>query len=150
MLAFRLRKCWSRQEGGGQGYTAEARWNLYPQGYWKNHEEKWPAPYSPTATWLNATHVTPTTWDGLMGMNVAGGNSYIQLAHQWIAATLNRGTGAPMSASVLSVLNQAGAWLLLKTPANGAVPNFKDSQATAWASVLDEYNNGKLGTPHCN
>ena len=122
----------------------------FTQGYWKNHEQNWPAPYSPTATWLNATHVTPTTWDGLMGMNVSGGNSYMQLAHQWIAATLNRGTGAPMNASVLSVLNQAGAWLLLKTPANGSVPTFKDAQATAWASVLDDYNNGKLGTPHCN
>lgn len=122
----------------------------YTQGYWKNHEERWPAPYSPTATWLNGTHVTPTTWDGLMGMNVSGGNSYMQLAHQWIAATLNRGTGAPMSPSVLTVLNQAEAWLLLKTPANGPVPNIKDAQATAWASVLDDYNNGRLGTPHCN
>lgn len=122
----------------------------YTQGYWKNHEEKWPAPYSPTAKWMQPGNITPVTWDGLMGMSVAGGNAYMQLAHQWIAATLNKQSGAPMSASVVTVLNQAKAWLILKTPVNGAVPNFKDSQATAWAGVLDNYNNGKLGTPHCD
>ena len=122
----------------------------YTQGYWKNHEEKWPAPYSPTARWMQPSNLTPVTWDGLMGMSVTGGNSYMQLAHQWIAATLNRQIGAPMRADVLLVLNQAKVWLISKTPVNGPVPNFKDAQATAWASVLDDYNNGRLGTPHCN
>ncbi len=122
----------------------------YTQGYWKNHEEKWPAPYSPTARWMQPGNLTPVTWDGLMGMSVTGGNSYMQLAHQWIAATLNWQSGAPMRADVLAVLNQSKTWLIAKTPANGAVPNFKDSQATAWAKILDDYNNGKLGTPHCN
>ena len=124
----------------------------YTQGYWKNHESAWPAPYSPNAQWLSATHkVTGVTWDGLMGMSVKGGNSYMQLAHQWIAATLNRGTGAPMSASVVTVLNQGEAWLIANTPAlTSSVPNLKNAQATAWASVLDDYNNGRLGTPHCD
>ncbi len=122
----------------------------YTQGYWKNHEEKWPAPYSPNAPWMTAGHLTPTTWDGLMGMSVKNGNSYMQLAHQWIAATLNRTSGAPMNATVLNVLNLSQAWLLANTPASGPVPNFKNAQATAWAVVLDDYNNGKLGTLHCN
>jgi hypothetical protein len=122
----------------------------YTQGYWKNHEEKWPAPYSPTAKWMQPTNLTPVTWDGLMGMAVTGGNSYMQLAHQWIAATLNRQSGAPMAATVVTVLDQSKAWLISKTPVNGPVPNIKDAQATAWAKVLDDYNNGKLGTLHCN
>ena len=122
----------------------------YTQGYWKNHEEKWPAPYSPTARWMQPSNLTPVTWDGLMGMAVKGGNSYMQLAHQWIAATLNRTSGAPMRSDVVTVLDAAKAWLIANTPVNGAVPTIKDAQATAWASVLDDYNNGKLGTLHCN
>ncbi|MEP6730017.1 MAG: hypothetical protein ABJE10_05245 [bacterium] len=48
-------------------------------------------------------------------------------------------------------MSQAGAWLLANTPANASkVPNFKNAQATAWASVLDDFNNGKLGTAHCD
>ena len=124
----------------------------YTQGYWKNHEEKWPAPYSPTAQWLDATHkVTGVTWDGLMGMSVKGGNSYMQLAHQWIAATLNKGAAASTgNATVDAALSAGGAWLLANTPNNASsVPNIKNAQATAWASTLDDYNNGRLGLPHC-
>ncbi len=125
----------------------------YTQGFWKNHETAWPAPYSPTAQWLNASHkVNGVTWDGLMGMNVAGGNSYMQLAHQWIAAKLNLGA-APASgiASVDAALASGGAWLSANTPAStNSVPNIKNAQATAWASTLDDFNNGRLGLPHCN
>ena len=122
------------------------------QGYWKNHESAWPAPYSPTAQWLNATHkVNGVTWEDLMGMSVAGGNSYMQLAHQWIAASLNLAGATSSNAAVASAMSQGGAWLLANTPAiTNAVPNMKNAQATAWASTLDDFNNGKLGTPHCN
>jgi hypothetical protein len=121
------------------------------QGYWKNHESQWPAPYSPTAQWLNSTHkVNGVTWDGLMGMSVAGGNSYMQLAHQWIAATLNLGGAIPSNPSVAAAMSQGEAWLQANTPAStNTVPNIKNAQATAWASTLDDFNNGNLGTPHC-
>ncbi|MEO7457265.1 MAG: PKD domain-containing protein [Gemmatimonadaceae bacterium] len=125
----------------------------YTQGYWKNHESAWPAPYSPTAQWLNSTHkVNGVTWDGLMGMNVAGGNSYMQLAHQWIAAKLNLGGAASSgNATVDGALSAGGAWLITNTPAStNSVPNIKNSQATAWASTLDDYNNGRLNLPHCD
>jgi hypothetical protein len=122
------------------------------QGYWKNHESAWPAPYSPTAQWLDATHkVNGVTWDGLMGKSVAGGNSYMQLAHQWIAATLNLAGATSNNPTVAAAMSQGQAWLLSHTPAStNAVPNIKDAQATAWASTLDDFNNGKLGIPHCD
>ena len=120
------------------------------QGYWKNHEDKWPAPYSPTAPWLNAGHqVTGVTWDALMSLPPKGGNSYLQLAHQWIAATLNGAVGSTNPA-VTSALSSGGAWLLANTPVNGPLPSIKDAQATAWATTLDNFNNGFLGTPHCD
>ncbi len=122
------------------------------QGYWKNHESAWPAPYSPTAQWLDASHkVNGVTWDGLMGKSVAGGNSYMQLAHQWIAATLNLAGATSNIPAVANAMSQGQAWLLSKTPAStNTVPNLKDAQATAWASTLDDFNNGKLGISHCD
>ncbi|MEO5817735.1 MAG: hypothetical protein ABIT20_20875 [Gemmatimonadaceae bacterium] len=122
------------------------------QGYWKNHESAWPAPYSPTAQWLDAAHkVNGVTWDGLMGKSVAGGNSYMQLAHQWIAATLNLAGATSNSPAVAAAMSQGKAWLLSNTPAStNTVPNLKNAQATAWASTLDDFNNGKLGIPHCD
>ena len=121
------------------------------QGYWKNHEDKWPAPYSATAQWMKAGHlVTNTTWDGLMGIAPQGGNSYLQLAHQWIAATLNSANGATLPANVQTTLANSEAWLVANTPATGGVPFVKNAQATAWAGVLDSFNNGLSGTPHCD
>jgi hypothetical protein len=123
----------------------------YTQGYWKNHESAWPAPYSPTAQWLDGTHVVNgVTWDGLMGKNVSGGNSYMQLAHQWIAATLNLAGATSNIPSVAAAMSQGQAWLKSHTPAStNSVPNLKDAQATAWASTLDDFNNGRLGISHC-
>ena len=123
----------------------------YTQGYWKNHEESWPAPYSPAAQWMTPQKkVAGLTWDGLFGTSVKGGNSYVSLAHQWMAAKLNQTQGAPVSASVLTALNSAEAWLLANTPTNGALPSIKNAQADAWASTLDDFNNGKLGPSHCD
>ncbi|MDB4891251.1 MAG: Cna domain protein [Gemmatimonadetes bacterium] len=124
----------------------------FTQGYWKNHETAWPAPYSPTAQWLDASHkVNGVTWDGLMGKSVAGGNSYMQLAHQWIAATLNLAGATSNNPTVAAAMSQGEAWLKANTPAStNAVPNLKNAQATAWASTLDDFNNGRLGISHCD
>jgi hypothetical protein len=121
------------------------------QGYWKNHEDKWPAPYSATAPWMTAGHiVTGTTWDGLLETAPQKGNSYVQLAHQWIAATLNSASGASVPTNVATTLTASEAWLIANTPATGPVPFVKDAQATTWAGVLDSYNNGLSGVEHCN
>jgi hypothetical protein len=86
-----------------------------------------------------------------MGMNVSGGNSYMQLAHQWIAATLNLNGAISNIPAVAAAMTQGQAWLIANTPASGnAVPNIKNAQATAWASTLDNFNNGLLGISHCN
>jgi hypothetical protein len=132
-------------------HTRSAVGCTFTQGYWKNHEDVWPVPYSPTAAWMTAVkQVTGLTWDGLFGTPPKGGNSYVQLAHQWMAATLNVAGGASASASVTSTLSAAGAWLLANTPTNGPLPSIKNAQADAWGSTLDNFNNGLAGTPHCN
>jgi hypothetical protein len=120
------------------------------QGYWKTHEDKWPAGYSPTDSWMVAGHVvTGLTWDGLFDVSPKGGNSYVQLAHQWMAATLNKASGASVPGSVQSTIDAAGAWLLANTPVAGALPTIKDGTANGYASVLDGYNNGLTGPGHC-
>ena len=124
----------------------------FTQGYWKNHESAWPAPYSATAQWLSTGHlVNNVTWDGILGLSVAGGNSYMQLAHQWIAATLNAAGGQPVNPAVATALSLGGAWLTANTPSGNTVPFIKNNaQANAWANTLDQFNNGFLGNPHCD
>jgi hypothetical protein len=117
-------------------------------GYWKSHEGAYPYPYAAAAPWLAAS--AAPTWDAVLGESRAGGNTYLQLASHWAAATLNRARGAPMSAAVLSVLDQAEAWLRAGQNANGSVPTLHDAQAEAWKDALDDYNNGRLGTPACS
>jgi uncharacterized surface anchored protein len=122
----------------------------YTQGFWKNHEDVWPAPFSPNAQWMTPQkQVIGMTWDGLFSVPPKGGNSYDQLAHQWMAAKLNRAQGAPTSSAVLQALNAAEAWLLANTPVSGPLPSIKNAQADAWGTTLDNFNNGLAGTSHC-
>jgi hypothetical protein len=118
-------------------------------GYWKSHEEAYPYPYAATAPWLVDRLASPT-WSALLSDGKSGGSSYLQLASQWAAATLNYARGAPAPAAVLQTLGQAEAWLRARQGADGSVPAVKDAQAESWASTLDAYNAGKLGPPRCN
>lgn len=118
-------------------------------GFWKNHESDYPYPYAATAPWLRGGSSAPT-WDWVISQDKASGNTYLQLASHWAAATLNRSRGAPMSASVISVLDLSEAWLRARQNSAGSIPTLQDPQAEAWKDVLDSYNNGKLGPPGCN
>ena len=70
------------------------------QGYWKTHSQRGPAPYDDN--WANLGPLqqdTPFftsgyTWYSLFWTPPAGGNAYIQLAHQYMAAKLNILNGA--------------------------------------------------------
>lgn len=67
------------------------------------------------------------------------------------APHLNLAGANSSNAAVASAMSQGGAWLLANTPAStNSVPNMKNAQASAWASAGDDFNNGNLGTPHCN
>ncbi len=114
------------------------------QGYWKTHSLAGPSKkydagwqaigvlehntvfYSSGKTWLALFNTPPR------------GSAYIQLAHQYMAAKLNVLNGAGAPANVLAALATAESYF-----SGNAV------SITGLATLLDNYNNGLLGTPHC-
>ncbi len=117
------------------------------QGYWKSKPGiVWPAPYSRTALFFSSG----LTWQQILDTPPQGGNGYLILAHQYIAAVLNRASGASAPAGVQSVIEQARTYFQSgATPGNcgGAACETQKS----WAGILDTYNNGAYpGAPkHC-
>ena len=84
-----------------------------------------------------------------MNTQPKNGNAYLQLAHQFIAASLNVNGGASGEASVDAALAGAAAYF---AGAPAGIPNPVDatrSQLLAWATTLDNYNNGIIGPGHC-
>ena len=103
----------------------------YTQGYWKNHDE-WPMPNTVVCdqTWLEILHTPPK------------GDPWYILAHQWIAASLNVGSGAAPPAD--DALIQAEVLL-----SDCVIDDGEHDAALALAGLLDDYNNGELGPGHC-
>lgn len=127
------------------------------QGYWGTHSEHGPAPYDDTWALLpNGSdtdfYTTGLSWYEMFQENNSGGNKYIGLAHQWMAATLNGLAGADLS----DVANEMadGEVLLIAwasewdNPQGYPVP--VRNEMNAIASVLDSYNNGDIGPGHCD
>jgi hypothetical protein len=122
----------------------------YTQGYWKNHEEDWDAGekyadagdtfYNSGKTYLQILRTPPS-----------GGNAYLQLAHQFIAASLNvNGTSGSGVASVDAALAGAAAYFA-GAPAGTPKPSGAlKTQLQSWATLLDDYNNGLIGPGHCD
>jgi len=106
-------------------------------GYWKNHTNVWPSPYSPGATF----YTSGKTWLQVLNTPTQG-NAYYILAYQFIAATLNGTGGAP--ANVQQAMVDAAAYF-----ANPAGSSLTRAQLIAMGTLLDDYNNGRLGVPHC-
>lgn len=127
------------------------------QGYWKTHSSYGPAtPEDPTWT-AGLTFdgvqvggpdapffISGSTWYELFQISPRG-SAYIQLAHQYMAAMLNLAAGAPEPLDVSSSLSGITAWLSSNTPDSYS----GGKQAKSWASMLDNYNNGYDGVPHC-
>lgn len=113
----------------------------YTQGYWKNHTDKWAAlGYSPTAKFDGGM-----SWIDLFNTPPKGGDVYIQLAHQYMAATLNLANGASMPADVKVAYDKATAYFAAGGDGKGS------GDITGVAAILDAYNNGLSagGPPHC-
>jgi hypothetical protein len=122
----------------------------FTQGFWKNHTELWDEvadgkPFLSTTTFYNSgvSYIT------IMNTPPKGGNAYLQLAHQFIAASLNV-NGAPSGdASADAALAGAAAYF---AGAPAGIPNPSGSlrtQLQGWATTLDNYNNGLIGPGHC-
>lgn len=117
------------------------------QGYWGNKPNViWPAPYSRTALFFSSSR----TWQQILDTPPRG-SAYIILAHQYIAAVLNRAAGASAPSGLQSVINAATTWLRSGTVPSTCGPGDCATQKT-WAGILDTYNNGQYpGAPkHCD
>lgn len=109
------------------------------QGYWKTHPDAWPV----TSLRLGDRIYTQDELLGLLHTAPRGDSSLI-LAHQLIAAELNRAAGAQVAADLAA----AQAWMT----ANGDVLPYgvRSTEATALATALAAYNEGATGPGHCD
>jgi hypothetical protein len=115
-------------------------------GYWKNHSAHASNP-NQNIPWpiSEETLLCGETWFDILHAPAGGGNTWLILAHQWIAAKLNEASGA--STDVLGgALDEAGD--LLANNCGGLSGDDQD-RAIELASLLDDYNNGVIGPGHC-
>jgi hypothetical protein len=126
------------------------------QGYWKTHSEYGPAPYDDTWAELPDGADTPFFGTGssyyeILWMPPKGGNAYLILAHQYIAAELNQLNGAYVPSEVQDAMDQAEA-LLIEYQYDLSIPKRGGDRALAIElyELLDDYNNGYIGPGHCS
>ena len=116
---------------------------VFTQGFWKNHPESWP---------INSLTLGTVVYTQAQLLDIlntpAQGNGLIFLAHQLIAAKLNIAGGADGS-SVATTIADADALidgLVIPPIGSGFIA---PADASALTNTLDQFNNGNLGTPHC-
>jgi hypothetical protein len=124
------------------------------QGYWATHSQQGPAPYD--NGWLvigPQQESTPffgvgQTWLAVL-VQPPRGNAYYILAKQYIAGVLNvlNGVSYPPEVSV-ALFGAYDLWNSLPAGSTALSPAQK-TQALAWATTLDQYNNGIIGPGHC-
>ena len=132
------------------------------QGYWKTHSQFGPAPFDDA--WFTIGDVdgdgtsegaaerffsSGKTWYQILWTPPSGGNAYLQLAHQYIAAKLNIVNGADTTAAVNAAIAGAEAFFPGKTPST-SLNNATKNLAKGWATTLDQFNNGAIGPGHCS
>ena len=136
-------------------YGCETKSCTLTQGYWKNHNIKaqnknqqlaWPVIYPDKWPVSEYTELggKGEQWLSILETPPKGNPWYI-CAHQWIAAKLNikSNNGAP--AEVISAVTELEAYL----KGNYYSPCSGKEDALKLAKFLDDYNNGKVGPPHC-
>jgi hypothetical protein len=123
-------------------------------GYWKTHSEAGPAAYDSTwdarAGGAAAFFGTGMSYIETLQASSAGGNAYLILAQQYIAAELNALAGAAVPAEVGAAMADATA-LLVAYEDTATIPKRTADRTTAieLAGILDAYNNGLSGPGHC-
>jgi hypothetical protein len=128
----------------------------YTQGFWKNHgptgcasgnnENEWPV----DSLKLGNTTYTDSELCSIFKTPTSG-NGLISLAHQLIAAELNKANGATLPAVVVDALEAAHTLIgdLVVPPVGGDV--LSPSSTSGVAGVLAAYNEGAIeGTVHCD
>jgi len=112
-------------------------------GYWKGHD--WPAGFDPEATFYDAANDSGFTWRGILDEPVKG-RPYVQLSYQYVAAMLNvQGNIAAAPAEVQEALNWADGYFVSHDIDSKA----DRSDVSHYAGILEDFNSGALGIPHC-
>jgi hypothetical protein len=117
------------------------------QGYWKSKPGViWPGSFSRGAPFFSSG----LTWQQVLETAPQGGNAYLILAHQYIAAILNRASGASAPSGLKTIISNAGTWFAGGTTLLSCSGSDCETQKN-WAGLLDTYNNGNYpGAPqHC-
>lgn len=104
---------------------------------------------------IGTTAYTASQLDDILDTPPVGGNALQSLAHQFIAANLNILAGATAPAAVINAINQAHILidtLVIIPVGTGFVHNSTTlgGQMDTQKTILDNYNNGLLGVPHCS
>jgi hypothetical protein len=118
------------------------------QGYWKNHADPEKKQYDDTwKDFLNADFFSSGMTYLEMLNKSTGGDAYVILAHQYIAAELNVKAGAFMPSMVKMAFDNATNYFKEET-----TPAPPRESLIRWSEILDEYNNGKSagGPGHCD
>ncbi|MFD2164165.1 hypothetical protein ACFSJU_17280 [Paradesertivirga mongoliensis] len=130
----------------------------YTQGYWKTHATGKKA----DPTWGNLANSifygSGLKYLELMNTAPKGGNAYVQLAHQYIAAKLNVAKKTSTTHEVETALASALKYFAAVPDGGGSYLNTINSpyttatksELTNWAGILAAYNEGKIGPGHCN
>jgi hypothetical protein len=161
-LAFDFGKSVS---GGQYSYTFINYKSLgctYTMGYWMTHSIYGPAgPYDLTwdlklggdAIFLKPGWDTGYTWYSMFWAPPKGGNAYIILAKQYMAAWLNINDVDPEKTAdpslIGTALTDAEALLGAYLPTDILEPAVRE-QFIMLADILNQFNEGYLGPPHCD
>jgi hypothetical protein len=138
--------------GGGAGNGVGC---TRTQGYWKNHHEfaknksqrkDWPAPQDESALLCSKSNVTMLEYFGIP----VKGNAFLNLAHQYMAAKLNVAAGAFAPPQVVAALEEASDLLRIYCGESVSSSSSVGQRMVQLAGILDAFNNGRLGTPHCD
>jgi len=115
------------------------------QGYWKTHNS-YSTQRSRRIPWpiVEDTEGCGSTWYLWMKQTPARGDHWVILVHQWVGAMLNKYNGAPVPPEVKNALID-GLHLLKMCE----IEDEDAAEATDLAKLLEKYNTGKLGVPHC-
>lgn len=126
------------------------------QGYWKTHPSAWPV----SGLTIGGVSYTRSQLISFLKTPPRGDASII-LGHQLVATLLNLEAGAYVAPEIVDAVNDAQAWMAANKDADGRLPY--GIRATSeglpnpaafdeginLSAVLDLYNNGNAGTPHC-
>ncbi len=117
------------------------------QGYWKTHSKyaklrnlkiNWPV--------SEDTLLCGKTWYSILNTAPKTGDAWTILAHQWIAAKLNKAMGASSEDMVQTALVSGESML---TSNCSGISSEQRQTALEYSLILDNYNNGIIGPGHC-